>query len=206
MKEQLEKVLQEYSEHPYHIVQADSTLAVYEDIGGVADQETYYELEQEGREFRLNRVSRGQKETQLVSQDEKVAGLALAASILKYGSGAKISRPDLSEHLEGYTDDMADEDLLGEAVAPRHYSLLKEKREAVVLDKGEDLYDVVYIDRAGKKEYISEDFETFGDALVVVYNYAWYLQFLERLNASWEPSLDRDSDEYERIAKLLLTL
>ena len=85
------------------------------------------------------------------------------------------------------------------------YSLFKPKKGAVVLEKREDRYCLVYHNDFNDDTYNKMSYyDGFEHALGVLYNYSWSLYSLDKLVPLWPLQIDKKSEDYLTVIKILL--
>jgi tetratricopeptide (TPR) repeat protein len=157
-------------------------------------------------------TERGSTDVWQVFDTKEMACFALAMYELTSSSYNK--QVDLKDTLKLFTE--KDVDKIKQVFSKvfdndRRYELFDIKNEAVVLKKErENKYSIVYYDDISKEYNIFGKYELknidFNKALRVLYNYSWVLYSLDKLIPKWPMKIDKNSQDYLKVIKLLLSI
>jgi len=187
-----------------HIHEVDShNVQIFWDLNGMIDPEVYFEIMCNNGFFTIYRVSRGQGIEVVSFENEKYAYLFLGLKV-------NMSFEDMTNPKPKEIDDFFDakeeekkqiEKIISKYINNKFFSIFQNQNNSICLLK-EGRYIVCFIDSKGNINVISDDNDEFAMGLEVMCNYAWSLQWIEKLVKSWD--IDIDSQEFLIAVKKLL--
>jgi hypothetical protein len=204
MNQYIKKLKNLISVENVHIRETGSHgVQVFWDLNGMINPEVYFEIKYNKRAFIVCRVSREQKNEVISFEKEEYAYLFLGLEINMSLEDAINPKPkEIDDFFAAKEEDKGQiEKIISKYIDNKFFAIFQNRTNAICLLK-EERYIVCFIDSKGNIGIISDDNDEFGIGIEVMCNYAWSLQWIEKLIRNWE--VDVDSPEFLMGIKKLL--
>jgi hypothetical protein len=179
-------------------------IEIYSVDNGWVDQETFLRLTRTNHDmWDLAEVQRGQaySKAQFLHRDVSYCAAYLAAkSSWDYEFELQEAKPDWSGVGESLSEAQK---LMEQHIAPKYFSLYREEKGAINLEKANDTYNVYYLSLTDERTTIVEQRDT-PNVFIVIYNYAILLQKFDLVIAPWEEKLTLDVADREKLKRVYL--